>query len=78
MRAGEVGLQMVDLRRVLGHEHENFHAGSGAIDCKRSPRVACRRDGQAFEAEAARHAHGHGHTAALEAAGRQLALILDQ
>ena len=63
--------------RVLRHEDEHLHAGPGPVSRQGAAGVARGGDGQPLQAEVPGHADGHGHAAALEAAGRQSRFILD-
>ena len=51
---------------------QDGHAGAGAVQGEGAAGVAGRWDGEALQPEVARHADGHRHAAALEAATRQL------
>ena len=75
--SGEMRFHLINPGRVVGHEHVNFHAGAGPVGCQRTAGIAGRGNGEPLQTELLCQAHGYGHAATLERAGRQLRFVLD-
>jgi hypothetical protein len=77
-RALRRDLAHVDLRRVVGAQHDRLDAGAAGISGERGAGIAVGRHGDLGDAELLGHRHRHDEPARLERAGRQPPLILDQ